>query len=154
VILRASVLIGVAFAVAMTGCGSSGQALPKNRLIVLGRSIGPISLGERRSAVTRAFGSGNQVRRGVASYFGGRLLVNYWFHDELTRRVSDIETTWEGFHTRTGVRVGSSRQDLHIPRGSCLGDLCAVAASKGPDAPGTGFGIRKHKVARINVSYG
>jgi hypothetical protein len=154
VIFRASVLVGFAFAVAMTACGSSRQALPKNRLIVLGRSIGPISLGERRSAVTRTLGSGKQVRRGVASYFGGRLFVNYWFHDELTERVSDIETTWAGFHTRTGVRVGSSRRDLHIPRGSCLGDLCAVAASKGPDAPGTGFRIRKHKIARINVSYG
>jgi hypothetical protein len=154
VIFRKSVLVGVAVAIALTGCGSSRHALPKNRLIVLGRSIGPISLGERRSAVMRALGSGKRVRLGIASYFGGRLFVNYWFHDELTQRVSEIETAWDGFHTRSGVRVGTDRRDLHLPGRSCLGDLCAVAASKGPDAPGTGFRIRNDKIARISVGYG
>ena len=153
-IFGTSVLIGVVLAAALTGCGSSREALPANRLIVLGRSIGPLSLGERRSAVRRALGPGTQVRHGLVSYFGGRLVVNYWFHDELTRRVTEIETTWDGFHTRSGVRVGTSREDLHIPRGSCLGEFCGVAASQGPDAPGTGFRIRNQKVARISVGYG
>jgi hypothetical protein len=151
--LRTAALAGVA-ALTLTGCGSSRQALPKNRLIVPGRSIGPISLDELRSAVTRSLGPGERVRGTLVSYFGGRLLITYWFHDRLTHRVSYLETTWDGFHTRSGVRVGTSRGDLPVPRSSCLGGTCAIPLHDGPDAPGTGFRIRRDRVVRIAVGYG
>jgi hypothetical protein len=70
--------------VVLAGCHShmSSQAaqrpqLPANRLIVLGSSIGPVSLGERRATVRRALGPGKRTIRGVFLYFGGRLRVSY-----------------------------------------------------------------------------
>src|SRR5438270_3542805 len=119
-------LVGVVAATAaLTACSSSHHAtkkppqshvaqrsgLPKDRLIVLGRSIGAISLGERGTTVRRTLGPGSRSGRGVVSYFGGRLLISYWFHDELTHRVQYIKTTWDGFHTRSGLHVGTSRRD-------------------------------------------
>ena len=59
-----------------------------------------------------------------------------------------------GFHTRSGVRVGTSRGDLPVPRSSCLGGTCAIPLHDGPDAPGTGFRIRRDRVVRIAVGYG
>jgi hypothetical protein len=153
----AAPLAGAAAAAALAGCGSShhsaGPALPKDRLIVPGRSIGPVSLDEPRVGVTRALGPGKRSRRGIVSYFGGRLIVDYWFHDGLTKRVEYLQTTSPGFRTRSGVHVGSSRAALHLPRGSCSGRICSVAAAKGPDAPGTGFGISAGKIAWIAVGY-
>jgi hypothetical protein len=156
-----------AAAIGLTACGSGHQVIqrssqlhvqrrstqPKDRLIVLGRSIGAIALGERRTSVRRTLGSGKRLSRGVFSYFGGRLLISYWFHDQLTPRVNYIKTTWSGFHTRSGVRVGTNRRDLHLPGGSCVNGTCGLAAGKGADAPGTGFGIRRGKIAWIAVGY-
>jgi hypothetical protein len=151
--LAGAVVVGV-----LTACGSShhsGSAeLPTDRLIRPGRSIGPVSLHESRTAVRRALGPGKRSSRGIVEYFGGRLLVDYWFHDGLTKRVEYLKTTWPVFHTRSGVRVGRDRSALHLPRGSCSGGVCSVSAAKGPDAPGTGFGIRAGKIAWIAVGYG
>ncbi|MFL5941646.1 MAG: hypothetical protein ACJ75L_00070 [Gaiellaceae bacterium] len=147
-----------AAAAALTACGSShhssGPRLPSARLVVPGRSIGPVRLDEPRTVVRRTLGPGKQSRRGIVEYFDGRLLVDYWFHDGLTNRVEYLKTTWPVFHTRSGVHVGGARSALHLPRGSCSGGVCSVAANKGPDAPGTGFGIRAGKIAWIAVGYG
>jgi hypothetical protein len=101
----------------------------------------------------RTLGPGRRSRRGVLSYFGGRLLISYWFHDQLTTRVNYIRTTWDGFHTRSGVHVGASRRDDRLPAGSCVDQICGLAAGSGADAPGTGFGIRDDKIAWIAVGY-
>jgi hypothetical protein len=150
-------LAGVAVAATLVACGSSHHARspapPQDRLIVPGSSIGPISLGERRTAVTRMLGPGARRSRGIVEYFGGRLLVDYWFHDVLTSRVEYLKTTWPVFHTRAGVRVGSDRSALRLPRGACSGRICSISATKGPDAPGTGFGIRDGKIAWIAVGH-
>ena len=159
-------LVAVAAATGLTACSSHrvtekstqprverSSALPTNRVIVLGRSIGAISLGEGRSSIRRTLGAGKRLSRGVFSYFGGRVLISYWFHDQLTQRVNYTKTKWSGFHTRSGVHVGTSRRDLHFPAGSCLNGICGLAASKGADAPGTAFGIRRRKVAWIAVGY-
>ena len=159
-------VVVLAATVGLAACGSShhvvekssqhveaSTSLPKNKGIVLGRSIGAISLGERRTSVRRALGGGKRLSRGAFSYFGGRLLISYWFHDQLTPRVNYIKTTWSGFHTRSGVHVGTSQRDLRLPAGSCAHGTCGIAARKGADAPGTGFGIRQAKVAWIAVGY-
>jgi hypothetical protein len=164
---HAALLVAVAAMPALAACASSDHAakkpartdvapaseLPNDRLIILGRSIGPISLGERRATVKREVGPGNRLKRGVFSYFGGRLLISYWFHDQLTEEVSYIRTTWAGFHARSGVRVGASPRDLDLPPGSCSQGTCGLAAGKGADAPGTSFGIRNRKIAWIAVGY-
>jgi hypothetical protein len=67
------------------GVGSGGQ-VPKNRLIVPGVSIGGIRFGEPRRNVTKALGRGKRATRWVVSYLGGRLQVDYSFHDGYTGR--------------------------------------------------------------------
>jgi len=108
-------------------------------------------LREPRRAVEKAFGPGVSRRRGLVSYFGGRLLVDYWFHDGLTTRVEYLKTSWGGFHTRSGVRVGSSRRDLSGV--GCIGRICTRPLFDGADAPATGYGIRDGKIAWIAVGY-
>jgi hypothetical protein len=152
--LWAIALLTVASA-GFSACGGSGsqQRAPENRLIVLGQSIGSIRLGEPRRSVEKAFGHGTPTRRGLVWYFGGRLLVDYWFHDGLTRRVDNLVTTWGGFHARSGVHVGSSRRELRALHVACSDGRCGLAAGRGPDAPGTVFTLRHGKVAKIQVSY-
>ena len=134
------------------GVSPSGSVHPKS-LIVLGHSIGEISLGEPRKSVEKAFGHGALRRRGLVWYFRGRLRVDYWFHDRLTTRVEGLETRWGGFHTRSGVHVGTSRQALHALKVTCGDGECSRAAGRRPDAPGTVFTMRHGKVAEIDIFY-
>src|SRR5438045_3821491 len=151
--LSAVALLVVA-SVGFSGCGGgTSQRTPENRLIVLGRSIGGIRLNEPRRSVENALGEGTSRERGLVSYFGGRLLVNYWFHDQLTTRVESLETRWSGFQTRSGVHVGSTRRALDKLHVSCGYGRCVLAAGRGPDAPGTGFMMRRGKIAAIYVTY-
>jgi hypothetical protein len=138
----------------LAGCSSSSSsANPKNRLIVLGDSIAGISLSEPQKSVEKALGRGTSRGRGLVWYFGGRLLVDYWFHDQLTTQVEELETRWRGFHTRSGVHVGTSRQALRALHVTCRNGECWRAAGHLPDAPGTLFRMRQGKVAEIDIFY-
>ena len=153
---RATVLALLAIASPVfSGCGGSDsqQRAPQNRLIVLGHSIGGIRLGEPRRTVEKALGRGKSRRRGLVWYFGGRLLVDYWFHDGLTTRVEGLETRWGGFHTRSGAHVGSSRQHLRALHVTCGEGECSRPAGRMPDAPGTVFTMRHGKVVQVDVFY-
>ena len=141
---------------AAIGCSSSHRAAkdsahPGNRLIVLDQSIGGVSLGEPRKSVEKAFGEGTSRRRGLVIYFGGRLQVDYWFHDQLTTRVEGLETRWAAFHTRSGVHIGTSLRALRALHVTCTDGKCSRAASHMPDAPGTVFTMRHGKVAQIDI---
>jgi hypothetical protein len=129
---------------------------PGRRLIVLGDSIGGIRLGDSRRSVERAFGPGRSTRRGLVWYFGGHLLVDYWFHDGLYKRVEYLQTRWDGYHTRSGVHVGSSRHALRPLFVSCGSEPeCWLQAGPTPDPVGTVFTVRRGKVVKIAVgSYG
>src|SRR5204863_911740 len=98
-------------------------------------------------------GHGTLRRRGLVSYFGGRLQVDYWFHDRLTTRVAGLETSWGRFHTRSGVHVGTSRQALRALHVICGDGECSRAGGRMPDAPGTVFTMRHGKVAQIEIFY-
>ena len=150
-----AVALLVAASGGLCGCGAStSRRTPENRLIVLGQSIGGIRLDEPRRSVEAAFGRGSLRRRGLVAYFEGRLVIDYWFHDQLTTRVESVETRWGGFHTRSGIHVGSTRQALrdalHV---TCREGRCGLAAGHKPDAPGTGFTMRHGDVAEIYVAY-
>lgn len=146
------ILDQVRAAVSAVRWGTLGQAGPSRHLIVLGDSIGGIWLGESRRSVEKAFGRGSSRRRGLVRYFGGHLLVDYWFHDGLYRRVEYLQTSWGGFHTRSGVQVGSSRQDLRPLYVSCASKTeCSLQAGPMPDAQGTIFAMRHGKVVAIGV---
>jgi hypothetical protein len=130
---------------------------PGRRLIVPADSIGGIRLGESRRNVEKAFGPGKSTHRGLVWYFGGHLLVNYWFHDGLYKRVEYLQTRWGGYRTRSGVHVGSSRQDLQPLYVSCdkTKPECWLQAGPTPDPVGTVFTVRHGKVVEIEVgSYG
>jgi hypothetical protein len=89
-------------------------------------------------------------------YFGGRLLVSYWVHDGLQTWVGGLETEWPGFRARSGVHVGSSRDDLRPLHVTCSEGECGLAARREPppDAPGTVFTMRRGRVVKIAVFYG
>lgn len=129
------------------------QLAPPSRLIVLGKSIAGVRLNESRQNVERELGAGSSRRPGVVSYFGGRLIVDYWFHEGLTKRVQGLETSWAGFHTRTGVRIGSPRDALRALGIPCGAATCSQAAGRMPDAPGTVLSLRHGHVVRINIFY-
>ena len=161
----------VATPVVLVGCGSAGTSAmstrdasprpspsvahggpsPENRLIVPGRSLGAIRLREPRTSVEKVLGGGRPSRRGVVRYFGGRLLVFYFWHDRPSNQVEGLETTWGGFHTRSGVHVGSSRQELGDLHVDCRDGTCSRAAGRMPDAPGTVFTMRHGRVVQIDI---
>jgi hypothetical protein len=124
---------------------------PGRELIVLASSIGPIWLGESQRNVEKKFGHGHTTQRGLASYFGGHLLVNYWFHDRVYNYVEYLQTRWPGYRTRSGVHVGSSQRDLRPLYVTCSNGDCFLQAGPMPDAIGTIFTIRHGKVAEIEV---
>ena len=128
---------------------SLGQ--PGRGLIVLGNSIDGIRLDESRANVEKAFGAGRSSRRGLVSYFGGHLIVNYWFHDGLYKRVEYLETRWSGYRTRSGVHVGSSRRELRALYVTCAKGNCVLLAGPWPDPVGTGFTIQHGKVVDITI---
>jgi hypothetical protein len=124
---------------------------PGRGLIVLGSSIGGIRLDESRASVEKAFGPGRSRRRGVVSYFGGRLIVDYWFHDGLYKQVEYLETRWSGYRTRSGVHVGSSRRELRPLYASCAQGNCVLLAGPWPDPVGTVFNVRHGKIVDITI---
>ena len=121
-----------------------------SRVILLNRSIGEVHLGQPRSAVEKALGLG-RPSRGWVSYFDGRLLVDYVYKVRQTTHVQALVTSWSGFHTRSGVHVGSSVQDvrrrLHLP---CGGGSCTSGV---PGRPATILFTRHGTVVRIEVLY-
>lgn len=130
------------------------RAKPGRRLIVPGGSIGGIRMGEPRKDVERAFGPGRSTRRGLVRYFGGRLLVSYLFHDRMYKWVAYLQTQWSGFHTRSGVHVGSSRQELRRIYATCDSKSeCHLLEGRWPDALATSFGMRDGEVAEIGIGY-
>jgi hypothetical protein len=130
---------------------ASSLGKPRRGLIVLGSSIDGIRLDESRTNVEKAFGVGRSSRRGVVSYFGGHLIVNYWFHDGLYNRVEYLETRWSGYRTRSGFHVGSSRRELRALYVTCAKENCVLLAGPWPDPVGTTFTIRHGKIADIII---
>lgn len=88
------------------------------------------------------------------SYFGGHLVVDYWFHDGLTTQVEALQTRWGGFRTPSGVHVGSPRQDLRALHVTCGGGKCSRLTGRMPDAPAIVFTMRHGTVVQIDVFYG
>ena|SRR5437016_1152670 len=130
----------------------SPTRVPNDRLIVPGVSIGGIRFGTPRRDVEKRLGTGKPVHRDLVWYMGERLEVVYSFHGAYTGRVQALITTWPGFETRSGVRVGSTREGvrtaLHFP---CGGGTCSRGLTQTPDAQGTILSMRNGKVAEIFV---
>jgi hypothetical protein len=130
---------------------ASSPGKPGRGLIVLGSSIDRIRLDESRADVEKALGVGRSSQRGLVSYFGGHLLVNYWFHDGLYTWVQYLETRWIGYRTRSGIHVGSSRRELGALYATCAKGECFLLAGPGPDPVATDFTMRHGKVIDIVI---
>jgi hypothetical protein len=143
--------VGGAVSALRWGTAASSPGNAGRGLIVLGSSIGGIRLDEPRTNVERAFGAGRSIRRGLVSYFGGHLLVNYWFHDGLYKWVEYLETRWSGYRTRSGVHVGSSRRELRPLYVTCATGNCVLLAGPWPDPVGTVFTVQQGKVVDISI---
>ena len=130
---------------------ASSLGRPGRDLIVPGNSVDGIRLGESRTNVEKAFGVGRSIRRGVVSYFGGHVIVNYWFHDGLYKQVEYLETRWSGYRTRSGVHVGSSRRELRHLYVTCAKGSCVLLAGPEPDPVGTSFTMRHGKAVDIII---
>ena len=128
-------------------------AKPGRQLIVPGGSIGGIRLGESRKDVEQAFGPGLSTRHGlIRSYFGGHVLLTYNFHDRQYNWVAGLWTRWPGFHTRSGVHVGSSKPALRRIYATCDSKAgCHLLEGPWPDALATSFALRDGKVAEIGI---
>jgi hypothetical protein len=152
VVSKADVLYQVRGAVSALRWGTaSSLGKPGRGLIVLGSSIDGIRLDASRATVEKAFGVGRSSRRGLVSYFGGHLIVNYWFHDGLYKWVEYLETRWSGYRTRSGVHVGSSRRELRALYVTCAKGKCVLLAGPWPDPVGTVFTMRHGKVVDITI---
>jgi hypothetical protein len=149
---RSGVLDEVRGAMSALRWGTLAHAKPARHLIVPGNSIGGVWLGESRRTVEQAHGRGQPRGRGVVSYFGGHLLVDYEFHDRVYRRVTYVETRWSGYHTGSGVHVGSTRQELRPLYVTCGSRTeCHLLEGPWPDALATVFTMRDGKVAEIDI---
>lgn len=149
---KPSVLDQVRAAVSALRWGTASNfGKPGKGLIVLASSINGIWLGESRARVEKAFGPGRSTRRGLVWYFGGHLLVNYWFHDRLYNFVEYLQTRWSGYHARSGVHVGSTRRELRPLYVTCSQEDCSLLAGPMPDAVGTVFKMRHGRVVEIAV---
>ena len=124
---------------------------PRRGLIVLGSSIDGIQLDEFRADVEKRFGVGRSSQRGLVSYFGGHLIVDYWFHDGLYKWVQYLETHWSGYRTRSGIHVGSSRRALRALYATCAPGSCMLLAGPWPDPVTTEFMMRHDKVVGILI---
>jgi hypothetical protein len=164
---RRTILLGGVAALAVGGAAAAVIAAsnhasntesvpPMNRLIVLDRSIGPVWLGESRKSVEKALGHGTRTGRCGAAYFGGRLEVNYCPKEEPTKYVAGIWTHWAGFHTRSGLRVGASRQKASsIPGMTCGSGFCDhYLRPRHADGPVTDITTRHRTVTEIGVFFG
>jgi len=152
VVSKPDVLYQVRSAVSALRWGTaSSLGKPGRGLIVPGSSIDRIRLGESRTNVEKALGVGRSIRRGVVSYFGGHVIVNYWFHDGLYKQVEYLETRWSGYRTRSGVHVGSSRRELRPLYVTCTNGNCSLLAGPGPDPVGTSFTMRHGKAVDIII---
>jgi hypothetical protein len=103
----------VAVLVALTSAASATAALPKAGVLVPGRSLGGIRLGERAAGVERALGREHGVCRGCAQttwYFTYKLYDAHGLAVELTGgRVSGVYTLWQppGWHGPHGLTLGA-----------------------------------------------
>ena len=137
----ARALASVAAAVLVLSAVACGSSAPKtSTLIVLGRRIGPIYLGESRAKIEAAYGKGKKmpVGRGRPAppvftvYPAVSIGVIYYGKGAVF-----VETTSLRYHTASGIGVGSG-----IPPVRKLGANCTV--TPGQCGLAGGFGPPKH----------
>jgi hypothetical protein len=134
-------LIGTAAAVFLLAAAPASAArLPRSGVLVPGRSLGGVRLGETPAAVRRAIGSLYGVCRGCARrtwYFTYRRFDDHGLAVEFTDgRVSALYTLWQPFswHDTYGLALGAPETAVRLRAGpthpvSCSGYKAYIADS-------------------------
>lgn len=134
-------LIGTALA-ALALAASASAALPRTGVLVPGRSLGGVRLGESAHVVRAALGSRYGVCRGCARrtwYFTYRAFDDHGLAVELTDgRVSALYTLWSpaGWHDTYGLVVGAPQGSIRLRAGpllrsvSCNGYTALVTSTR------------------------
>lgn len=121
-------LIGTALAVLVLAAPASA-GLPRAGVLVPGRSLGGVRLGERPAAVRASLGSFYGVCRGCARrtwYFTYRAFDDHGLAVEFTGgRVSAVYTLWRpsGWHDRYGLHLGATEAAVRLRGGPLLLDV-------------------------------
>jgi hypothetical protein len=153
------VIIAALAAALLAGCGSSADGQSRgSTVIALDRSIGGVSLRERRSHVDRELGHGSVLAKSDQRppeprfhfervLYANGLEVGYVSRGTTPRslgngRVGYLLTRSPSFRTREGVHVGSSRAALRTIKGVICGNLLHLDCQHGGQVhnqPGTFF---------------
>ena len=110
---------------------AAAAAVPQKGVLVPGRSLGGVRLGEPAAAVRAALGERYGVCRGCARttwYFTYKPFDQHGLAVELTRgRVSAVYTLWQpdGWHARGGVQLGALQGQVTVFAGTLIPVACA-----------------------------
>lgn len=115
---------------ALAAAAPASAALPQAGVLVPGRSLGGIRLGETGAQVEAALGRGHGVCRGCAQptwYFTYKLFDAHGLAVELTRgRVSAVYTLWQppGWRGPAGLQLGAFEAQVTAVAGPLLTVPC------------------------------
>jgi hypothetical protein len=155
-------LIGTALAVLVLAAPASAARLPHAGVLVPGRSLAGLRLGETKAAVRGELGSFYGVCRGCARptwYFTYRRFDQQGLAVELSAgRVSALYTLWRpnGWHDTYGLRLGAPEAAVRLRGGPMHAIACRGYTALAADTRGTrtayyvvdgrlwGFGLFRH----------
>jgi len=155
-------LIGTAVAVLVLAAPASAARLPRAGVLVPGRSLGGVRLGETQPTVRGAIGSFYGTCRGCAHptwYFTYRRFDDQGLAVEFTAgRVTGIYTLWRppGWHDTYGLRLGAPEGAVRLRAGPTHPISCRGYTAFAADTPGSrttyyvldgrlwGFGLFRH----------
>ena len=118
-------------ALLLVAAAPASAALPKAGMLVPGRSLGGIQLGETATQVRAALGSSYGICRGCSTttwYFTYRPFDRHGLAVELARgRVSGVYTVWKpsGWSTTSGLGLGAAEAALQTLAGPLVPIACS-----------------------------